>query len=522
MNEADYRSFVLNPLLREKLGYPWRPDVIKHERIFKAYGRSYKTDTLIEVNGYPSMIVEAKPQESQFDSGLEQAKFYAKNYQEGRVVPYIMVAAGDRFVVYRAVPGIDGLGVEFKQLDSLISWSELQNLIKGFIHKPTGDIKDSTVEQIKYVFEELNEAISSSIRPRYSKDRCLIIINELLFNFLQGRPLDSIYRKNRTINRIRADIEKILRLYDLGEIDGTTLAYSFREFIDQNKFYLGTSEDFTIKGDRGKIKFINIARYLTPAHVIKFMVKLVEPDINDKIIDFACGSGGFLGAILSYFKDDKLKRYFIRNNLFGIDIDYLSVSTSRTIIGMLISGKEDNINIFHHNGLYSEKILEYEDNIAGIIKDNGFDIIIGNPPGNASYNGNDLDYIVEHLGLESEKSRFSDGELFLKRAVALAKPSGKICILVPDGILANSSTRYIRDSILKECQIEAIISIPRIFRNVSSKMCVLYMTKNPPLYRHEEIFLTSANLDPKDETANVETELNKVYKEYENFRSTIV
>jgi len=66
----------------------------------------------------------------------------------------------------------------------------------------------------------------------------------------------------------------------------------------------------------------------------------------------------------------------------------------------------------------------------------------------------------------------------VRRAIELAKPTGgRICILVPDGFLANIQFQHLRNEVMAQCELRAVISLPRVFKNNKAKMSLLYMIR---------------------------------------------
>lgn len=103
--------------------------------------------------------------------------------------------------------------------------------------------------------------------------------------------------------------------------------------------------------------------------------------------------------------------------------------------------------------------------------------------------------------------------LFLERFIQLAKPDGWIAIIIPDGILTNSNSHFVREFIAEKTKVEAIISLPRgAFKRAgtNAKTSILFLTKQQPKTPNYPIFLASIN--------KIENNLfNKVVKYYKEF-----
>lgn len=508
-NEDEYKSFALEPFLRDTLHIPWRSEVIEINRPFECYGGNYKIDYVIKVKDFPLLAIEAEDKEEEFDDGYEEVTFKAKNYREGLTTPLIMVAAGRKVELYEAKPSPTGIGIIFERMDKLLDWQELQEYARRFISKPTV-VRESTTEQLKGIFREIWHALERI----KSKERRFITLSQIIIRHMKEASAREFFVDLDLTQDEQKAIRQTLNRYDLHSEEGHRLAYSYHELIEELGIYKG--ESMTLPKRKGrKLKPRNLARYLTPEHVIDFMVKLAEPSAGDRVIDLACGSGGFLGGIIGSLADDKIRNDFAQNRLYAMDIDYLCSLTAETFVELLIPGKQEHLKIFQHNGLYSARVEDFEDDLSAEVQEGTFDLVIGNPPGNENYSGpkRHFDSVKRQLGLDVSRERYRDDVLFLHRALQLAKDDGKICLLFPDGFFTNTALEEIREKLAKNCTIQAIISIPRIFRDVSSKMAVIYLTKEPPPQNHK-VFLAAVELNKE---VNVESELNNIYEEYKGF-----
>jgi methylase of polypeptide subunit release factors len=135
-------------------------------------------------------------------------------------------------------------------------------------------------------------------------------------------------------------------------------------------------------------KEVNGAVY-TPEFIRKYIVKEAlirfknEKRIYDiKFGDIACGCGGFFITIAKTIKKDTNKSYFdiYKDNIYGLDIQDYSIERTKILLSLLaISEGEDNIS-FDFN-LFEGNALSFDwDTVKSINQNNGFDIIVGNPP----------------------------------------------------------------------------------------------------------------------------------------------
>lgn len=562
LSEADYRSCILEPEL-EKLGYPHRDiNICRRGKGFKDYSGIYRLDYLFSIEHRPILDIEAKPTEKQFDTVYNQATYYARNFEPTKVIPYIICAAGSAIKMYKAISSRSGVGVEFQELEELLTWEELQRKVKEALVPTTVEAATGTtlgLENFKSIFEELFKILRSCRRPKFRHDdEVVLVMNAILRATITKQSRDRIYKK--LPKRVVARIEEVLGWYPLTKIEGHNLAYAYREFVTRN--FTGTTPWWAEAGEK------EIGRYLTPASVVKFMVELCDPGPEEKVIDFACGSGGFLGAVANRMLDKIKINHYLSNKLFACDADLFSVSTAQTFMELLLPGKQIPVeiseksfytsalksgeqitiddyhpdigitrprrlpftsttkkgvlNIFHHNGLFSKKIHSWEHDLGRFIPEKSFDVVISNPPAGANYNLGHEDELKKLFPMESRRKKLQNAPLFIQRAIHLAKNGGKICLIIPDGILANIQLRYLQDYIFGNYRVKVIVSLPRgIFPNVPSKMSVLYMIKTKKPALKEPIFMAAVKtgVDPETgEEYNLESELADILKEYRKFK----
>jgi len=118
-----------------------------------------------------------------------------------------------------------------------------------------------------------------------------------------------------------------------------------------------------------------------------------------------------------------------------------------------------------HTNIVSTDALESFDEIEKLhpkFEKNHFDLILTNPPFGAMIKRTEKDYLDKYkLGGDKIKQQKTE-ILFIERCIDFVKPkTGRIAIVLPDGILTNSSLQTIRDFIMERCQVLAIISLPQ-------------------------------------------------------------
>ncbi|MFH1050364.1 MAG: N-6 DNA methylase [bacterium] len=214
------------------------------------------------------------------------------------------------------------------------------------------------------------------------------------------------------------------------------------------------------KGDNGE--------YITPREIIDFAIKFINPQTDEVILDPACGTGGFLLWAMNHIqsfakeeypddkhKSDSLWKKFASNNLYGIEISEKIARVCK--MNMIIH--DDG-----HSNIISTDSLQNLDNINTIhqkFSKGKFDIIVTNPPFGASVNEKEKAYLKNYT-LGGKRKNQKTEILFIERCFDFLRESGRMAIVLPDGILTNSSLQYVRDYIMENAEILAVVSLPQI------------------------------------------------------------
>lgn len=265
---------------------------------------------------------------------------------------------------------------------------------------------------------------------------------------------DSIKVDDRVLRTVVSHLEAI----NLHETDLDVKGVAFEQFMDG--FF---------KGDFGQ--------YFTPRPIIEFAVKMTAPEHDWDVLDTSCGSGGFLLYALDYIRHQATEYYekgsadhyrywhdFAEKHLYGIEIND---EIARVAKMNMIVHDDGHTNVISYDALESiDKIVAHN---PGFQKDK-FDLILTNPPFGSTVNGAEKPYLstfelgntYDKKGKAKPKKNQSSEVLFVERICEFLKPgTGKAAIVLPDGILTNSSSQYVRDFILERFQLLAVISLPK-------------------------------------------------------------
>ena len=307
----------------------------------------------------------------------------------------------------------------------------------------------------------------------------------------EGRKKDKeVFRDN-----IRLTPEKIrtvvgyLESVNIGETDLDSKGRAFETFM--GSFFRG-----------------NFGQYFTPREIVKFIVDVLPIEHDSKVLDTSCGSGGFLLYALNkvrnkaselypnYSKDvrqyDRWFKYwhdFAEKNLYGIEI---SEQISRAAKMNMIIHDDGHTNVITSDGLVSDETIIAKTNNQGF-KYGTFDFIITNPPFGSTVRQSEQAYLKTYqlgkkeedwLAVATPPQNIRDGQstevLFIEQDYKFLKEGGFLAIVLPDGILTNSSMQYVRTQIEDWFRIVAVVSMPQtafMANGAGVKSSVLFLKK---------------------------------------------
>lgn len=214
-------------------------------------------------------------------------------------------------------------------------------------------------------------------------------------------------------------------------------------------------------------------QFRTPRHIIRLMVQLMQPTLEDTICDPAMGSAGFIVESAAYISEhykqalaNKQHAEHYKNTMFyGFDTDQTMLRIGA--MNMMLHGV-DNPNI------------KYQDSLSEDNQDkNLYSLVLANPPFTGS-----LDYEVVDKSLLTISKTKKTELLFLGLFTRILKAGGRCASIVPDGVLFGSSKAHlaIRKELVENQQLEAIISMPsgifKPYSGVSTAILIFTKTDN--------------------------------------------
>lgn len=323
-----------------------------------------------------------------------------------------------------------------------------------------------------------------------------LIENDNLYNrvkalYEEGRKRDAaVFRDNirLTPEKIRT-VVSYLESVNLGDTDLDSKGRAFETFM--GSFFRG-----------------NFGQYFTPREIVDFIVDVLPIKNDSKVLDTSCGSGGFLLYALNKVRNQASEFYpnhlndvrqherwfkhwhdFAEKNLYGIEI---SEQISRAAKMNMIIHDDGHTNVITSDGLVSDSTI-FERTANKGFEYGTFDFIITNPPFGSTIRQSEQAYLKTYqlgkkeedwLAVKAQPETIRDGQstevLFIEQDYKFLKEEGFLAIVLPDGILTNSTMQYVRTQIEDWFRIVAVVSMPQtafMANGAGVKSSVLFLKK---------------------------------------------
>lgn len=242
-----------------------------------------------------------------------------------------------------------------------------------------------------------------------------------------------VFEGNHNYMKSGINIRKVLN--KLNEID-------FNIARDRHAFgelYEGILKELQSAGKSGE--------FYTPRAVTQFITDVVDPKIGEKVLDPACGTGGFLTCAIEHLKKQAKNvedRVSLQKNITGWEYKPLPYLLATTNL------------ILHDIEVPDITFRDALDRVLNTYKESErVDVILANPPfGGIVANNNENNFPQNYRTKES-------ADLFLVLMIHLLKHGGRAGIILPDGSLTGEGVKLrVRQKLLEECNLHTIIRLP--------------------------------------------------------------
>lgn len=554
--------------------YNYQPQHISVNESVQMGSETKEADIIVynESNNKIQIVVECKEEninERQFQVAINQAYSYAHALS----AKYIWVTSGIKNDYYEIVEMYPIERISISDIPKLHGSVNRYKYIKGEVEPQEGSkaelmLKFKSAHDALWgggalapttAFDELDKLIFCKIWDEKWKDNNPKTKGEPFDFQIISYPED---REDRQNLKTKSELEKRIRnLYAQGRKKDPEV---FKEDIklDKHKIYTVVqylqdinlsktdldSKGLAFQSFMGDFFRGDFGQYFTPEPIVEFIVHSIGIEKDWKILDTSCGSGGFLLHALKAVRDEADNIYenergsvswreywheFAEKHLYGIEINE---QISRVAKMNMIIHDDGHTNIVTNDGLKNNRAIEVENRNLNF-QDGTFDLIMTNPPFGSKIKADEVSYYKDYelfetnLGIANTKERITDDNskkkwrasqnteiLFLEKCHKYLKEGGFLAIVIPDGILTNATSQFVRDWMVEKFRIWAIVSLPQhTFAHVKAgvKSSILFLQKHPwSLTEKFEKTLVEIKAKVKGEKGlNKEQKILDLYKE---------
>lgn len=290
-----------------------------------------------------------------------------------------------------------------------------------------------------------NWAVDDRSGNAMTGDTLLNFVNNVLFPTLKGLEVskDTPIRKSivkttfEDANNYMKDgvlLRQVINIIDELDLGDYEESHAFGEI------YESILKELQSAGSSGE--------FYTPRAVTDFMAKMINPQIGERVADFACGTGGFLTSWLNELKGkiettEDQEKY--ATSIYGIEKKPFPYTLC--ITNMLLHDI-DVPQVFHDNSL-TKDVLNYTDR-------DRFDVILMNPP----YGGHEKNEVKNHFPSDLASSETAD--LFMAVIMYRLKVNGRAAVILPDGFLFGTDNAKValKKKLLSEFNLHTVIRMP--------------------------------------------------------------
>jgi type I restriction enzyme M protein len=215
----------------------------------------------------------------------------------------------------------------------------------------------------------------------------------------------------------------------------------------------------------------NAGEYYTPRAVTKFIVDRVDPKLGEKVLDPACGTGGFLSCAVDHVRHKYVRapedEEVLQRSILGVEkkqLPHLLCITNMVLHGIDVPSR-----------------IRRDNTLARPLRDYGpkdrVQVIITNPP----FGGIEMDGIEANFPQAYRTKETAD--LFLLLIMTLLEDGGRAALVLPDGTLFGEGVKTrLKEKLLEECELHTVVRLPKgVFSPYTSiKTNLLFFTKGKP------------------------------------------
>lgn len=449
-------------------------------------------DSASNLGNYENIQIIVETKAPSIEEGINQLKIYLS--LEPHVLLGIWSNGTTISLVYRTPEG----GYDVVRNGTLPRPGE--SLLRTGISKlKWTDLEEPTTSELKKVFTRLlNVVVSQDSRSTRRDDQlnnlCNIILAKLegdklaKFNPQASAPFQLWDSEQETAQKIRVLFQGMKIAHgdifltdsdnDINFDDHTIslAAYELAKYKLRDASLNAVSQAFqvfrtaSLKSAEGQ--------YYTPYPVIRSVIKLMEIQPNDKVIDPACGTGGFLLESYRQLResfpsmDDGDAKGWAQRHLYGVDKDRINVKLTKAV--MLTIG-DGSTHTYLGDSLRKHLWSSTFQDLQTALAPGTFTCIITNPPFGKNLKMSKVDAKAARIEIAKKAVKATDGTysfhstkyeerelgiLFLERCHELLANEGRLGIILPETYMFSPSYAWLRQWIKERFIFRAILNIP--------------------------------------------------------------
>lgn len=228
-------------------------------------------------------------------------------------------------------------------------------------------------------------------------------------------------------------------------------------------------------------------QYYTPKPIVEYIISQLDINEKSKILDPACGCGSFLLTLFDICHK-KYGQKFLKN-IHGVDINNEAVKMTRFCLYAKASFVDRYIEVLKNNirigdSLVSQSQIGKESfdwyaEFNQVMKDGGFDFIIGNPPYVTLRKYKDFKP-SESIYKEIIDGPVNAATLMIGRSLEMLKEGGVLAFLLPKSILYVDSYKKLRHYLYANTNVLQVFDLGSKFKGVRGEQFMLIVKKKKP------------------------------------------
>ena len=334
---------------------------------------------------------------------------------------------------------------------------------------------DALEEELELTRDDYKSPIPTNLRWRtwaadpegITGDELLAFVNGELFTTLKNLPADPVRNpRGYVVRSVFEDANNYMKSGQLlRQVINKLAAIDFNRQAERHQFnelYEKILRDLQSAGNAGE--------FYTPRAVTQFMVDMVNPQLGERVLDPATGTGGFLVCAIEHLRKQVKNtehEALLQSSIHGVEKKQLPHMLCVT--NLLLHGVEVPSNIRHDNTLARP--------LREVRQADRVDVVLTNPP----FGG------IEEPGIEAgfpaDVRTKETADLFLVLIKHILKANGRAALVLPDGTLFGEGVKTrIKEQLLNECNLHTIVRLPNgVFAPYTGiKTNLLFFTKGRP------------------------------------------